>query len=1465
MPPEAANNRDDFTSSTKRIIAQRSGFRCAICGCQTEGPGLDPGKAVSVGDAAHITAASPRGPRYNADLTTEQRTDADNGLWACKNHHWIIDHDAERYTVADLVSRKRRAEDRAQRLQGIEAAHGAELAASIIAARDTSDRMIAQWREKYRYNQAGVIALDFREKSTEEGPGAVWALAQVTAATAQGHKLLLAGRAGAGKTITLIQVAEQLAARPEGPVPLIFSVSGWIASNRDLAAHIIAQLTNNGVPATAASLLLATGRLAILLNGWNEAPDAEQARASELLNDFLLNFSLPGVVLSTRATRHAPSLVGETFLEVLPLTTAKREAVVRAANLSDSDALLRQIDQSRILAEVTETPLFLGAAIKLARAGRPIPISRAGLLESFLADLQDTDNHAARLHALPCQDCHYQYQTDVAVEMSRTGVTVLPTERTLAIIGACSKALVAAGRIGQAGAASAIVESLTQHHALLYLADGGPGYGFIHQQFQEWFASRRLLDEVRRLAACPNGQEIYRLQRDYLNQPAWQEALAFVMESLVAERATDTAAVLVWWMMPVDLIRASELVNLSGSEVWAAVRKDLSHALRTWHGLAGSHRDCALTAMLATGQADFADLIWPHLEADDQSMFRVCRLHEPFRLVVLGAGAVDRLARCPERVETMFLREISQEAAEDEIAYADTRARQGPPEVRVSALKLLVEQGRFARVFEILFAADFGDWNEDIYDDVLPYIPAGFLTPRVDTVRAMFDATESLPIRAGVVEYLRRVADSGWVDLAQAELNRALAELRTAPLFPLRGRETPATPAMRAISHYTHMLWPTQKDWMAAWLVEHFGENLPEPLSNWLEEFPEEALVATAIRIVAATHADNRSSATVDKLLASGSLRVARIFVDAFVAATLVGEDHLNLPRTETLRQQSPAVLRILVDAILDKADTVTDFPQLKALVSALAPESALDNSLGDQIEPVQRDRLRVLAMRTSDAIPSDEAARYYRPTLAVLLGSLGAPDDVAVVVRWVADEDARWGEHRRQVAQAAASRPMRRVNHFGMSYWNWYSGALALFRCVEAEAEFLRWLEHPWLPAEGADGLVNLSLMDGSLPRLPENGPFRRTASPLPKRPLDDIRPAVRLRADAIVRTIERIEILPEGNFSRRFLPEMVAALGRLHDARAIDRLLALDGRRQGWTILGAMTCLQARGMMLPGRRLAEALEPFIAEHEAIDYGSNDQWYAVEKALRLLLFSDAPAAAVERMRRLPEARMNSYHARDIFALLAQSPATEAAGQLLEYSNAVPLRGGAFSELLDALAMSPDPRCHARLLELLHVPEVELPAGNRSNLYRCILHVAERDAAFRLKLTEAVRRGTVQWARSPRFGPSVGNAELLEAMLGSEDLQPIEGELHQLVEELAETHEPTGSGSYYVYPADATGTKRRLAQMLVVGGTNSTVASRLLASLRLKRAERGQPAKEPLHPDVSLLESGAAFWPIRVT
>ena len=68
------NVRDDFTPAVKDVLAKRVGFRCSNPTCRqlTSGPQFDATKAVNVGVATHITAASMGGPRYDESLTPEE-------------------------------------------------------------------------------------------------------------------------------------------------------------------------------------------------------------------------------------------------------------------------------------------------------------------------------------------------------------------------------------------------------------------------------------------------------------------------------------------------------------------------------------------------------------------------------------------------------------------------------------------------------------------------------------------------------------------------------------------------------------------------------------------------------------------------------------------------------------------------------------------------------------------------------------------------------------------------------------------------------------------------------------------------------------------------------------------------------------------------------------------------------------------------------------------------------------------------------------------------------------------------------------------------------------------------------------------------------------------------------------------------------------------------------------------------
>jgi hypothetical protein len=107
--------RDYFIARVKQIIAQRAGHRCSnpTCGARTSGPQEDPTKAINLGVAAHIAAASPGGPRHQPTASQSDRKSPENGIWLCQTCGKLIDNDEARFTEALLRHWKKIAEDRA--------------------------------------------------------------------------------------------------------------------------------------------------------------------------------------------------------------------------------------------------------------------------------------------------------------------------------------------------------------------------------------------------------------------------------------------------------------------------------------------------------------------------------------------------------------------------------------------------------------------------------------------------------------------------------------------------------------------------------------------------------------------------------------------------------------------------------------------------------------------------------------------------------------------------------------------------------------------------------------------------------------------------------------------------------------------------------------------------------------------------------------------------------------------------------------------------------------------------------------------------------------------------------------------------------------------------------------------------------------------------------------------------------
>jgi hypothetical protein len=130
--------RDEFPKAVAETLAKRVGNRCSNPACRkwTSGPHTDQDKALNVGVAAHITAASPGGPRYDPSLTPDERKGIGNGVWLCQSCAKLVDNDEARYTKSLLVQWKQDAEQEA--LREIETAAGDSSPSDVDALKEYS-------------------------------------------------------------------------------------------------------------------------------------------------------------------------------------------------------------------------------------------------------------------------------------------------------------------------------------------------------------------------------------------------------------------------------------------------------------------------------------------------------------------------------------------------------------------------------------------------------------------------------------------------------------------------------------------------------------------------------------------------------------------------------------------------------------------------------------------------------------------------------------------------------------------------------------------------------------------------------------------------------------------------------------------------------------------------------------------------------------------------------------------------------------------------------------------------------------------------------------------------------------------------------------------------------------------------------------------------------------------------------
>jgi len=553
--------RDDFDLKTKETLAKRVGLRCSNPDCRqlTSGPQEDPTKVLNIGVAAHITAASEGGPRYDPGLTSQERRFVDNGIWLCQNCAKLVDNDVQRYTVALLREWKQTAEEAALReVQGVAPPPPCPTPAAVARHRAALRHRLetdasARWGGMSIYIQEEGATLPIHASPYQTGRlGPGQNLLDLLRAA---RRLLVLGEPGSGKTVSLERIAWELCDGPEPVVPVLVplfhyegaSLAEWVRATLRETGHL------NLADDQALTAFLGQDALArcfFLFDGLNEVPPAYRDRLAGELARWIAAHPHHPVVLTSRPQdelwRRLRSNVDEALV-VQPIAGDDARAYLVAHLGERGEELYARLGER--LQEMARTPLILWLIKEAGEAGESVPGNRGELHARFVSRMLrwDTDRHM---------------DAEIPERIKRRALTELAYRLGLAQRLSCRRdeAVKIVARQVREDQADGVVAACARHGLL---AGEDTVWFAPHQTVQEHFAALALQEVAEREWGLSGWARLRRAAR---------RALSGKEEGLAALAADD------WWaetfVQLAGLVDDADLVALEVARVnpWLAWR-----------------------------------------------------------------------------------------------------------------------------------------------------------------------------------------------------------------------------------------------------------------------------------------------------------------------------------------------------------------------------------------------------------------------------------------------------------------------------------------------------------------------------------------------------------------------------------------------------------------------------------------------------------------------------------------------------------------------------------------------------------------------------------------------------------------------------------------------------------------------------------------------------------------------------
>ncbi len=213
-------------------------------------------------------------------------------------------------------------------------------------------------------------------------------------------RLLILGEPGSGKTITLLQLAQELIEQAErnstAQVPVIFELSTWKSDKQSLEQWLVAQLKDiYSIDQKVSQKWLENERILPLLDGLDELGLPRQRLAIQAINQYLQQDLSRRLVVCCRweeyrrGKKKLHQLHGAYYLQ------PPSDSVIRDYLQSfGQQQLWSKIDSNPLMKELAQKPLFLNLMIP-AFKGEEI-LSEEKLFENYIAWQLNPDNHDPR-------------------------------------------------------------------------------------------------------------------------------------------------------------------------------------------------------------------------------------------------------------------------------------------------------------------------------------------------------------------------------------------------------------------------------------------------------------------------------------------------------------------------------------------------------------------------------------------------------------------------------------------------------------------------------------------------------------------------------------------------------------------------------------------------------------------------------------------------------------------------------------------------------------------------------------------------------------------------------------------------------------------------------------------------------------------------------------------------------------